>query len=63
MPSPIASELAGIAYVSPWPDMYQRPHRFDPEYDDDPEPCDDDSDAINAESFSPEERNPSLLNL
>jgi hypothetical protein len=43
--------------------MYQRPHRFDPEYDDDPEPCDDDSDAINAESFSPEERNPSLLNL
>ena len=43
--------------------MYQRPHQFDPEYDDDPEPCDDDSDAINAESFSPEERNPSLLNL
>jgi hypothetical protein len=43
--------------------MYQRPHRFDPEFDDDPEPLsDDDSDAINAECLSPEERNPSLLN-
>jgi hypothetical protein len=41
--------------------MYQRPHRFDPEYDDDAEPLDDD-DAINAESLSLSERNPSLLN-
>ena len=41
--------------------MYQRPHRFDPEYDDEPEPCDDD-DAIHSESFSLSERNPSLLN-
>lgn len=41
--------------------MYQRPHRFDPEFDDDPEPCDDD-DAIHAESLSLSERNPSLLN-
>ena len=43
--------------------MYQRPHKFDPNYDDDPEPLSDDySDAINAESLSSEERNPSLLN-
>jgi hypothetical protein len=42
--------------------MYQRPHRFDPEFDDDPEPIDDDSDAIHAECLSPEERNLSLLN-
>jgi hypothetical protein len=41
--------------------MYQRPHRFDPEFDDDPEPLDDD-DAINAESLSSSDRNPSLLN-
>jgi hypothetical protein len=42
--------------------MYQRPHRFDPEFDDDPETPDDDDDAIHAESLSPSERNPSLLN-
>lgn len=41
--------------------MHQRPHRFDPEYDDEPEPLDDD-DAIHAESLSLSERNPSLLN-
>jgi hypothetical protein len=41
--------------------MYQRPHRFDPEYDDELESCDDD-DAIHAECLSLEERNPSLLN-
>jgi hypothetical protein len=42
--------------------MYQRPHQFDPEHDDDPEPLDDDDDAIHAESLSLSERNPSLLN-
>lgn len=44
--------------------MYRRPHKFDPNYDDDPElDPDDDNDAIHAECLSSEERNPSLLNL
>ena len=42
--------------------MYRRPPQLDPNYDDDAEPLDDDSDATNAESLSLSERNPSLLN-
>ena len=41
--------------------MHRRPPQLDPNYDDDAEPLDDD-DAINAESLSLSERNPSLLN-
>jgi hypothetical protein len=42
--------------------MYRRPPQLDPNYDDDAEPVDDDSDASNAESLSLSDRNPSLLN-
>jgi hypothetical protein len=41
--------------------MYRRPPQLDPNYDDEPEPLDDD-DAIHTESLSLSERNPSLLN-
>jgi hypothetical protein len=42
--------------------MHRRPPQLDPNYDDDAEPLNDDSDAIHAESLSSSDRNPSLLN-